>query len=385
MGNRRDRAGVPAGKLKAQPEFSLFLILASWPGSETKRGVFPYQPADGPTWGYTGTNPMLPTQALTSAADFRATPWACVGNGRAHDRGRLYQSELVSLGFTHCRPLTDAIGPEYVLTSNVIAFPRRGTFVMHYRGERGVIDPTRVVFHNPGDAFRTSHPGGEGDDCTWMSVSSVLLADAMRRHDPARAERNGHPFPFFHGPCGQRAFLLHRLVYQHLAGRPAPDPVFVEETAAQVLDDVLATTFRALGTRPDRSRPATVRAHADLAEAAKLILATRFRERLTIGTIAGLVHSSPYNLCRIFRAHSGMAIHEYLTQLRLRAALDQLVDSQAPLSDLALEVGFAGHSHLCDAFRRELGMTPSEARRSLISGERPPTIGAAGSNGNAST
>jgi len=79
-------------------------------------------------------------------------------------------------------PLTDAIGPEYVLTSNVIAFPRRGTFVMHYRGERGVIDPTRAVFHNPGDAFRTSHPGGEGDDQEKEDVGQhgALQLEALR-------------------------------------------------------------------------------------------------------------------------------------------------------------------------------------------------------------
>src|SRR5262245_31699252 len=101
---------------------------------------------------------MVMAQTLSSAGERRETPWDCA-NGCEHQRGRLYQSALVSVGFTHCCPTTDAVGPEYVLTSNVIAFPRRGSFVMHYRGQRLVIDSTRAVFHNPGDCFRTSHPG----------------------------------------------------------------------------------------------------------------------------------------------------------------------------------------------------------------------------------
>lgn len=315
---------------------------------------------------------MLPVQTLPSAGDLRNTAWECVENGCERQRARLYQSPLVTLGSTHCCPHSDAIGPEYILKANVIAFPRRGAFMMHYRGEHCVIDTTRAVFHNPGDPFRTSHPGANGDDCTWFSVSAGLLSDGLRAHDPAAADRPDRPFSFFHGPCGQRAFLLHRIAYHHLVGRPAPDPVLIEETVTQILDEVIRAAYRVIGARPTHARAGTVKAHAELTESTKLILAARFRERLTIGAIAGLVHSSPFNLCRIFRANSGMAIHEYLTQLRLRAAVDLLLDSKMPLSDLALAVGFASHSHLCDAFRREFSTTPSEARRCILNGERLP-------------
>jgi AraC-like DNA-binding protein len=319
---------------------------------------------------------MLPVHTLPAIGNLQNTPWECVENGCERQRARLYQSRLVTLGYTHCCPHSDAVGPEFALKSNLIAFPRRGAFVMHYRGERCLIDTTRAVYHNPNDPFRTSHPGGVGDDCTWMSVASTLLSDALRTYDPAASEHEDHPFSFFHGPCGQRAFLLHRLAYQHLYGRPAPDPVLIEETVTQILDDVIRAAYSMIGARPVHARAGTVKAHAELTEATKLILLVRFRERLTIGTIAGLVHSSPFNLCRIFRAHSGMAIHEYLTQLRLRAAVDLLLDSKMPLSDLALSVGFASHSHLCDAFRREFGTTPSEARRCLAAGQKLPVMSA---------
>ncbi|MFH1680297.1 MAG: helix-turn-helix domain-containing protein [Candidatus Eisenbacteria bacterium] len=33
-------------------------------------------------------------------------------------------------------------------------------------------------------------------------------------------------------------------------------------------------------------------------------------------------------------------------------------------TDLALDVGFASHSHFTDAFRREFGVSPSDLRRS---------------------
>ena len=52
---------------------------------------------------------------------------------------------------------------------------------------------------------------------------------------------------------------------------------------------------------------------------------------------------------------------EYVTQLSLARALAELphVDD---LTTLALDVGFSSHSHLSAAFRRALGMTPSQFR-----------------------
>jgi AraC-like DNA-binding protein len=58
-----------------------------------------------------------------------------------------------------------------------------------------------------------------------------------------------------------------------------------------------------------------------------------------------------------------MPIHRYLTQMRLRAGMEQLLDGVDDITRLALELGFSSHSHFTESFRREFGCTPSELRR----------------------
>jgi AraC-like DNA-binding protein len=47
---------------------------------------------------------------------------------------------------------------------------------------------------------------------------------------------------------------------------------------------------------------------------------------------------------------------------RLRDALEMLLDTRESITRVALEHGFASHSHFTDAFRREFGVPPSRVR-----------------------
>src|SRR5262249_18771934 len=79
--------------------------------------------------------------------------------------------------------------------------------------------------------------------------------------------------------------------------------------------------------------------------------------------VARAVHTSPFHLARLFGERTGLPVHRYLTQLRLRAALDRLAGGASDLTALALDLGFSSHSHFADAFRREFGRTPSDVRK----------------------
>jgi AraC-like DNA-binding protein len=79
--------------------------------------------------------------------------------------------------------------------------------------------------------------------------------------------------------------------------------------------------------------------------------------------IARAVHSSTFQLARVFHCETGLPMHHYRTRLRLRAALERLVEAETDLTALALDLGFSSHSHFTSAFRRAFGITPSECRR----------------------
>ena len=77
-----------------------------------------------------------------------------------------------------------------------------------------------------------------------------------------------------------------------------------------------------------------------------------------------------FHLCRCFRAGTGLTLHEYRTQLRLRGALEALESGDCDLTRLALDTGFSSHSHFTAAFRRVFDATPSRVRSLLISERR---------------
>jgi transcriptional regulator GlxA family with amidase domain len=113
-------------------------------------------------------------------------------------------------------------------------------------------------------------------------------------------------------------------------------------------------------------------------EEAKAEMTSRFAEHLTVEELATSIHVSPYHLTRVFRRRTGFGLHEYLDQLRLRAALQRILDGQHDLAGLAADLGFSSHSHLSASFRRAFGVPPSGARSAGRGGTWPPPSGRAG-------
>ena len=79
--------------------------------------------------------------------------------------------------------------------------------------------------------------------------------------------------------------------------------------------------------------------------------------------IAGAAGASAFHVCRVFREQTGHTIHRYLTELRLRTALSRLEDCPDDILGLAVELGFANHSHFTTVFRAAFGVTPSDFRQ----------------------
>jgi AraC-like DNA-binding protein len=279
-------------------------------------------------------------------------------------RGSVYERGPITIGYTRCRPKSEDVGAEVRSGSHTLTFPTRGVFRMHIGGPAGRVltcDPNCVVLQNAGDVFRTSHPGAIGDETVWVSFREEVVLDAVRAHDPGVDQRRDLPFPFTIAPSDSRAFLLMRSMFNEACRGQDADQALVEETAIGVLRMSVARGFEQAGSLVGPRRT-TIKAHAEIAESARAFMAMRCAERLAIEDVARHVHVSPFHLCRLFRRHAGLPIHRYLNRLRLRLALDRLHERSIDLASLALELGFASHSHFCDAFRREYGVPPSAMR-----------------------
>ena len=282
----------------------------------------------------------------------------------------LYESPLVGVLDYTCSACRGGPSGDENPAGDQVVLMRHGAFSKHFGRRSVTADVNQAVFFSKESSYRVSHPGDRGDRGTIFIVSPRVLNEIVRELDPSD-ERWQKPFPFVTGPCEPGVFLRHRELVQRLdAIDSVPlEPMWADVTALQLVADVLEAAFerhasRARGEAGKRLRKCTDDIHRDRVEAAKTYLAARLGERVTLDDVSRAVYVSPFHLSRVFHESTGVPIHRYLTQLRLRSSLERLADGADDLTALALDLGFSSHSHFTDAFRREFGHAPSEMRRS---------------------
>ena len=92
------------------------------------------------------------------------------------------------------------------------------------------------------------------------------------------------------------------------------------------------------------------------------LLNDRFKESISLATIAREVDLHPAHLAREFRRRHRVSVGEYIRQLRIEYACARLISSNLLLSQVAHEAGFADHSHFCHIFKKCIGVTPRQFR-----------------------
>jgi AraC-like DNA-binding protein len=271
----------------------------------------------------------------------------------------LFESPEVVVGEFHCDPDNPRWSEENCAEEgHFVVFPGTSVVIEHTGREPVVTGPNHLMLYNPEQTYRRRLLDPRGDHCVFLLVATGLLAEAAAVSEPDRFR-----FGVSHGPTSAAAYLLHRLVVRRLDNDAAPDRVEVEEALYRLVWDAVTVDRHLNG---DHSRPVRERTragHARLVEEAKALLAVRVAERLSLREIANELHTSPFHLARVFRARTGFGVHEYRNQLRLRLSLDRIFDSRLDLTALALELGFASHSHFTDSFRRLFKTPPSRLRK----------------------
>jgi AraC family transcriptional regulator len=136
-----------------------------------------------------------------------------------------------------------------------------------------------------------------------------------------------------------------------------------DELAPLVIDGVglalLAEFARIPGVRMERLAPRWLeRARAQLHEE---FVTPPSLDRLAVE--AG-VHRA--HLARAFRKHYGCTIGDYVRQRRIAHACHRLSMTDTPISDIALDAGFADQSHFTTTFKRLVGATPGEFRSQAL-------------------
>jgi AraC family transcriptional regulator len=98
---------------------------------------------------------------------------------------------------------------------------------------------------------------------------------------------------------------------------------------------------------------------------ARELLDVCFDAAPSIHELAAEAGIHPVYFAAAFRRYAGCSVGDYVRRRRIEYARRRLADRDVPLSDLALEAGFADQSHLTRTFKRFTGMTPAQYRTFL--------------------
>jgi AraC-like DNA-binding protein len=267
-------------------------------------------------------------------------------------RRTLFESDTLHIGLFAARPVTDVCGEVERQNTNVVVLPVSGIFSRHDSPGRHVTGtPSHAVLVAADTPYRISFPGAIGDRALILRFGDAAAPEQLDR-SPGRANRASH------GLLPARAMMLRNLLWTRLRATEA------DSFAAEALGlDLLNMSLRSM-----RTDDAPLRASARLRriralERVKEAVASAPGDRWTVAKLAKLANLSPFHLCHVFREMAGTSIYDYVMHERLAHALDAVLDGGDDLTKIALDAGFASHSHFTARFRRFFGCTPTALRR----------------------
>jgi len=276
----------------------------------------------------------------------------------------LFKSELVEIGLFDCprsHPRFHDSGP---ISHYLVVFPRYAVRILHPGREEVVASRQVITLYNDGQEYRREELSEYGDQSIWLRFRKPEVLEALQANGRMHAAVEEVPFTWTHGHCDASTYLLQRQLSRSLMGGGPHDFLGISETSMRLLQlAVMGTSTRSHRCKKMASSTGTLARHRQLANRCEALLTTEFHQALTLECIAHHLATTPFHLSRIFSHQKGQSIHQFLLQLRLRAALDRIVDQpRSSLTDIGLELGFATPSHFSQAFRQHFGVSPRQFR-----------------------
>jgi AraC-like DNA-binding protein/mannose-6-phosphate isomerase-like protein (cupin superfamily) len=91
-------------------------------------------------------------------------------------------------------------------------------------------------------------------------------------------------------------------------------------------------------------------------------LDVHYAEVITVERASGILHMSPSHFMSFFRKTTGLSFHAYLNRLRVAKAKSLLLWTDRAVADIGWQIGFENPSHFTAAFKKVVGVTPSNYR-----------------------
>jgi two-component system response regulator YesN len=96
----------------------------------------------------------------------------------------------------------------------------------------------------------------------------------------------------------------------------------------------------------------------------KKYIEENYSSNITLESIAARVFMNPYYFSSFFKKHTGENFKHYVTEVRMRHALQLLQQSDLMVYEIAERVGYNNARHFSDMFKKKYGKLPQEYKQS---------------------
>ncbi len=215
-----------------------------------------------------------------------------------------------------------------------VVFLRSGLLQLQGQAVQALIDANHILF--AAQSCRCAPIGAGDGSCSIFRFERPAFAALLRLHKPSvvRLSSPGLFLRHWHALCRTRS--------------QRPRAALIERAIAGLYDDL---------SKSDDSARRTAH-YADVVFATTLEL-NQSAAPLRILPLAESHGMSPFTLSRAFHREVGLSIRHYGKRLRLRKALQLMLDSDAELSSIAIDLGFFDQAHFSNAFRQDFSVPPS--------------------------
>lgn len=229
-----------------------------------------------------------------------------------------------------------------------ISYVRRGSFGCRTGGRAYELVAGAIMVGRPGQEYTATHEHhGCGDECLSFKFSPEFVDAFFRGSQRIWQAHTVPPLP--------QLMVLGELAQAAAAGRTS---VGLDE-AALLLARKFAGVVGGEAEKPARSEG---RARRRAVEAA-LWLEENAAAPVGLQELARRAGLSPFHFLRVFSRVLGVTPHQYLVRLRLARAAKLLAEEALPVTEVALESGFADLSNFVRSFGRAAGVSPKRFRR----------------------
>lgn len=209
-----------------------------------------------------------------------------------------------------------------------------------------LLSPGDAIIYTPGRPYGYSRAGDQPMIYLWVHFTGSDAAALLKKRGLTTAA-------VYHLNRGEEIESDFEAIQHLFITRPL---YYLEEASARL--DLLITHISRTALQPEGAQP------RDRLKASLNYLNRHYAEPIRLEALSGMEFLSVSRYSALFRQVMGVSPQQYLIDLRLRNAHDLIMNTDMSVSEVARSVGYDDPLYFSRLFRKHLGLSPREVRKS---------------------